>query len=35
MRGPPPTPTFLKLLKGNPGKRRINPEPVPEGAELT
>ena len=31
MSGPPPTPTHLKLLRGNPGKRRINKrEPQPE-----
>ncbi|HEY2230005.1 MAG TPA: P27 family phage terminase small subunit, partial [Xanthobacteraceae bacterium] len=29
MRGPPPTPLHLKLLKGNPGKRRLRPEPEP------
>lgn len=30
-RGPPPEPTRLKLLKGNPGKRRLNTaEPAPE-----
>ena len=32
MSGPPPTPTALKLLRGNPGKRRINrnePKPPP------
>ena len=30
MRGLKPTPTHLKLIKGNPGKRRINErEPVP------
>ena len=31
--GPPPTPTNLKLLRGNPGKRRLNqrePDPEPE-----
>jgi phage terminase small subunit len=27
MRGPLPTPTRLKLLRGNPGQRRIRPEP--------
>lgn len=30
--GPPPTPTNLKALRGNPGKRRLNanePDPVP------
>jgi P27 family predicted phage terminase small subunit len=32
MRGRKPTPTHLKLLEGNPGKRAINHlEPVPEG----
>lgn len=31
MRGRKPTPTHLKLIKGNPGKRPINPnEPKPE-----
>ena len=31
MRGPPPQPTVLKLLKGNPGKRPLNEdEPQPE-----
>lgn len=30
MRGPPPKPTSLKLMDGNPGKRAINPdEPQP------
>ena len=30
-RGPPPKPTALKLLQGNPGKRRINTrEPKPD-----
>ena len=30
MSGPPPTPSYLKLLKGNPGRRPIkaNPEPA-------
>jgi P27 family predicted phage terminase small subunit len=32
MRGAPPTPSYLKLLRGNPGKRRIPPEPTPEVA---
>jgi P27 family predicted phage terminase small subunit len=30
--GPPPTPTSLKLLRGNPGKRKLNanePDPAP------
>ena len=30
--GPPPTPTNLKLLRGNPGKRKLNtnePDPAP------
>ena len=32
-RGPPPEPTHVRLLKGNPGKRRINEhEPQPEKA---
>ena len=31
MRGRKPTPTHLKLVRGNPGKRRLNAaEPVPE-----
>jgi P27 family predicted phage terminase small subunit len=30
MRGPPPTPTHLRLLRGNPGKRPLKPEPQPE-----
>ncbi len=31
--GPPPTPTNLKLLRGNPGKRKLNAnEPDPEPA---
>ena len=30
MSGPPPTPNVVKLLKGNPGKRRIGREPEPE-----
>ena len=30
MPGRPPTPTHLKLLRGNPGKRPIRPEPQPE-----
>jgi P27 family predicted phage terminase small subunit len=29
MRGPPPTPLHLRLLKGNPGKRALRPEPQP------
>jgi P27 family predicted phage terminase small subunit len=29
MPGPPPTPTVVKLLRGNPGKRRIRSEPQP------
>jgi P27 family predicted phage terminase small subunit len=29
MRGRPPTPAHLKLIRGNPGKRRIRPEPQP------
>lgn len=33
MPGPPPTPTNLKVLRGNPGKRRLNNrEPDPEPA---
>src|SRR5262249_21033382 len=27
--GPPPTPNVIKLLKGNPGRRPIRPEPEP------
>jgi P27 family predicted phage terminase small subunit len=30
MRGPPPTPTYLRLLRGNPGRRPVKPEPQPE-----
>jgi P27 family predicted phage terminase small subunit len=34
-RGRPPKPTRLKLLEGNPGKRRINrAEPIPAQAEV-
>ena len=29
MSGPPPVPTRLKLLRGNPGHRRLRPEPEP------
>jgi P27 family predicted phage terminase small subunit len=29
MSGPPPTPLRLRLLKGNPGKRPLRPEPEP------
>jgi P27 family predicted phage terminase small subunit len=29
MRGPPPTPLHLRLLKGNPGKRALRPEIEP------
>jgi P27 family predicted phage terminase small subunit len=29
MRGPPPTPLRLRLLRGNPGKRPLRPEPEP------
>ena len=32
MPGPPPTPNVLKLLRGNPGKRRVGPEPEPQQA---
>ena len=28
--GPPPTPNVIKLLRGNPGKRRIADEPEPQ-----
>lgn len=32
MRGRKPVPTHLKLIRGNPGKRRLNEnEPIPEG----
>jgi P27 family predicted phage terminase small subunit len=30
MSGPPPQPNVIKLLKGNPGKRAIRPEPEPQ-----
>jgi P27 family predicted phage terminase small subunit len=30
MPGPPPTPLHLRLLKGNPGRRPLRPEPQPE-----
>lgn len=30
--GPPPQPSALKILKGNPGQRPIEPEPEPEKA---
>ncbi len=31
MPGPRPTPTYLKLLRGNPGKRKLNKrEPQPQ-----
>jgi P27 family predicted phage terminase small subunit len=29
MSGPPPTPRHLRLLRGNPGKRPLRPEPAP------
>ena len=29
MPGPPPTPLHLRLLRGNPGKRPLHPEPEP------
>src|SRR5262245_3271377 len=29
MPGPRPTPTYLRLLRGNPGKRAVRPEPQP------
>ena len=36
MTGPPPKPTKLRTLAGNPGKRRINPnEPKPKRARLS
>jgi P27 family predicted phage terminase small subunit len=28
--GPPPTPNVIKLLRGNPGRRPIRPEPQPQ-----
>lgn len=35
MPGPKPTPTALKVLRGNPGKRRLNPhEPTPPPSTL-
>jgi P27 family predicted phage terminase small subunit len=30
MPGPPPTPNVIKLMKGNPGKRRLADEPKPK-----
>jgi P27 family predicted phage terminase small subunit len=30
MPGPPPQPAHLKLIRGNPGKRPIRPEPEPQ-----
>jgi P27 family predicted phage terminase small subunit len=30
MSGPPPTPLHIRLLKGNPGRRPLRPEPQPE-----
>ena len=30
MRGPPPTPTHLKLIRGNPGQRANSIEPEPQ-----
>ena len=33
MSGPPPTPAYLRLLKGNPSKRPIRPEVEPQGPE--
>jgi P27 family predicted phage terminase small subunit len=32
MRGPPPTPNHLKLLRGNPGRRPIRDAPAPDRA---
>ncbi len=33
MRGRKPVPTYLKVIRGNPGKRPLNEnEPVPDGA---
>jgi P27 family predicted phage terminase small subunit len=32
MRGPKPTPTHLKILRGNPGQRRLHPEVEPAAA---
>ena len=33
MPGPPPEPLHLKLLKGNPGKRALKPEPRPDAPQ--
>src|SRR4051812_43814160 len=33
MSGPPPQPIRLRVMRGNPGKRRIGVEPEPEIAE--
>jgi P27 family predicted phage terminase small subunit len=33
MPGPPPTPLHLRLLRGNPGKRALRPEPEPARGE--
>jgi P27 family predicted phage terminase small subunit len=36
-RGPKPTPTSLKIVRGNPGKRRLNsrePQPPADGIEM-
>jgi P27 family predicted phage terminase small subunit len=32
-RGRPPKPAALRLLQGNPGKRKVNPEPAPAPGE--
>lgn len=32
MSGPPPTPLHLRILRGNPSKRRLRPEPEPQVA---
>ena len=32
MSGPPPKPVVLKLLRGNPGRRRLPEEPRPRSA---
>ena len=33
MPGPPPQPAHLKLIRGNPGRRPVRPEPEPQIAE--
>jgi P27 family predicted phage terminase small subunit len=34
MSGPPPIPTALKVLRGNPGKKRIKGEPIPDPSPI-